>query len=135
MVFLEKPTDDESLRIYQRDRFGRLSGETCVIELSGLPARNFKVPRERERFRQERIEFIRDKMLTWKPVFVVMYGKGAMKHWEEIAGVILHADNVQKVGSTIVVIATHPVTRGLRKEYWIELGERMRSVAIRKPQS
>src|SRR6266567_1397858 len=128
MTFLKEPTDDESLRTYQRDRLGRLSDETCVIELSGLPARNFEVPRERRRFRQQRIEFIRGKMLTCKPAFAVMYGKGAMKDWEEIAGITLCPDSVQKVGSTIVVVATHPVARGLRKKYWVDLGQRMRSV-------
>ncbi len=127
MAFLEKPTDDESLRTYQRDRFGRLSDETCVIELSGLPARNFKVPREREGFRRKRIEFIRGKMFTCKPIFVVMYGKGGSEPWKEIAGIALHPDSVQKVESTVVAFATHPVARGLRREYWVELGQRMRS--------
>jgi hypothetical protein len=57
MAFLERPTDKKSLQTYQRDQWGRLSsGETCVIELSGLPANSFKVPRDRELFRRERIE-------------------------------------------------------------------------------
>src|SRR5450631_3929638 len=38
MTFLEKPTDNPSLRNYQRDSWGSLEGETCVIELSGLAA-------------------------------------------------------------------------------------------------
>lgn len=36
MSFLERSKESDSLREYQRDRWGRLSGETCVIELSGL---------------------------------------------------------------------------------------------------
>jgi len=67
-------------------------------------------------------------MFTCKPVFVVMYGKGAMRHWEEIAGIMLRPDGVQKVESTIVAFATHPVARGVRKKYWVELGQRMRSI-------
>ena len=44
-TFLERPADNESLRTYQRDKWGTLSGETCVIELSGLPASSLKIPR------------------------------------------------------------------------------------------
>jgi hypothetical protein len=80
MTFLEKDTDNASLRIYQRERWGRRNGETCVIELSGPPARNLNVVRQRDAFREKRIRFIRQKMLAFKPVFVVMYGLGAMKY-------------------------------------------------------
>lgn len=41
MTFLKRPVDNNSLRNYQRDRWGALDekgGETCVIELSGLAA-------------------------------------------------------------------------------------------------
>jgi len=128
MTFLKKPADNESLRTYQRDRFGRLNDETCVIELSGLPARNLNVPRKRELFRDERIKFIRGKMLACKPRFVVMYGRRDLKHWEQIAEVALHRKSVQKDGSTIFAVAKHPVARGLSKKYWVKLGQRMRSV-------
>jgi hypothetical protein len=127
MTFLEKDADNESLRIYQRDRFGRLDGETCVIELSGLPARNLNIPRNRELFREERIKFIRGKMLACKPKFVVMYGRRDLKHWEQIADVTLRRKSVKKVGSTILAVAKHPVARG-PNEYWVKLGQRMLSV-------
>ncbi len=72
MTYLEGKTGNESLREYQRDRWGRVSGgETCVIELSGLAAHSFKVSRDRKLFRHERINVIRQRMLTYKPALVV----------------------------------------------------------------
>jgi hypothetical protein len=128
MSFLGKKRGNESLRAYQRDRWGRRGGETCVIELSGLPARNLKVAREREAFRENRVRFIRRKMLACKPVFVVMYGKGVMKYWKEIVDPRVRPGSVQKVGSTIVAFAPHPVAYGVRKKYWVALGRKMRAL-------
>ena len=126
MAFLKMPTDTESLRAYQRDRWGSLTGETCVIELSGLPANNSKVPRERELFRQERIETICHKMHTYKPALVVMYGKKDQKHWEQIAGRMLVPDSVQKLGSTMITFTRHPNNHGRKNADWSNLGERLR---------
>lgn len=127
MTFLKKPVDEESLRTYQRDQWGRLGGETCVIELSGLPARNLNVPRERERFRHQRIKFIRKMIRTHKPIFVVMYGQGDMEHWQKISGIEVQPESVQKVESTIFAFARHPVAHGQRKKDWVRLGNKMRS--------
>jgi hypothetical protein len=97
MAYKKMPTTDESRidyqREYQRKCLGSSTGETCVIELSGLPAKNFEESWERERgrsaeereaideIRQKRIEFIHNKMLTCKPKFIVVYGKSQMKYW------------------------------------------------------
>jgi hypothetical protein len=52
MAYQKKPTTDEARidyqREYQRKCWGNSEGETCVIELSGLPAKNFEESRERE---------------------------------------------------------------------------------------
>lgn len=125
MTVLKEPTDNESLRIYQRDRWGRLNGETCVVELSGLPARNLGVPIDHELFRQERIEFIRGKICIYKPRFVAMYGIGARAHYEKIAGIELRPNSVQKVGSTIFAFAKHPVAHGVTNVDWVKLGKKI----------
>jgi|SRR5271167_2587190 len=126
LTFLKQDSDNDSIRAYQRDQWGRLSGETCVIELSGLPARNLNVFRARDAFREKRIRFIRQKLLAFKPVFVVMYGMRAKKCWEEIAGIRLAVSKARKVNSIIVAFAAHPVSFGLKKKYWAVLGRRMR---------
>jgi len=104
-------------------------GETCVIELSGLAARNFRVPRDRRQFRQERIDVIRRRMFTYRPVLVVMYGKSEKKDYEKIAGCLFPAGNILKLGSTIIAFTSHPVAYGKGKAYWAELGERLRQEA------
>jgi hypothetical protein len=116
---LSRPTDVESLRTYQRELWGSAIGETCAIELSGLPATSFNVPREREAFRQKRIQFIQQKLSDCRPAFVVMYGKGHLKHWKEIAAVVRTSDNVQ------IVFAPHPVAYGATDQVWIEMGRQL----------
>ncbi len=121
MTFLERSSDNDSMRYYQRDRWGRLSGgETCVIELSGLAANNLTVSRERDLFRKERIATILQRMRTYKPSFVIMYGKSEEKHWQEIAN--------GGPRSTILAFTPHPVWLGLRNADWIKFGERLRKL-------
>ncbi len=121
MTFCGESTDHTSLRNYQREHLGRSDGETCLIELSGLPANSFKVPRDRESFREARIQHIQQKLLAAPPVFVVMYGKGNHKHWDRIAAAFSESDR------TIAVVAPHPVARGSHDTDWIELGHRLRA--------
>jgi hypothetical protein len=131
MTFVGRQTDEESLSKYQRDEWGRLSGETCVIELSGLAAKSAKVPRDRKSFRTERIKIIRDKMLHYKPELVVMYGMSEKPHWEAIAEQRFPSENFLKLGSTIVALALHPTTwgNGAPDDYWQKLGELLRMEA------
>jgi hypothetical protein len=123
MTFLGRPTDNESLRKYQRDQWGRLSGETCVIELSGLAARSFRTQRDRGSFREERITIIRERTLHYKPILVVMYGATSKPHWEAITKQPFPPDGTLGIGSTIVVFTPHPMTRGLTNAYWQMVGK------------
>ena len=117
----------DDLRTYQRDRWGRLpGGETCVIELCGLAAKGFATPMDRERFRQERVEIIRQKIDGHRPRVVVMYGKSEKMHWEEIAGCALTLDQPHRAGSTLFLFTTHTNTRGRRNSDWERLGKRLR---------
>jgi len=72
LTFQEESKEEvnkETLRAYQRESWGMLNGETCVIELFGLPAPNFKkykermltlfTPKEIDEILQDRIDFIR----------------------------------------------------------------------------
>jgi hypothetical protein len=126
MTFLERSSDKESIRNYQRDEWGRLGGETCVIELSALAANNFEVPRDRKLFREERIGHIRQRICRHKPEWVVMYGLSEKKHWEQIAGGAFGPENMRSLESTIIALTPHPNTRGLTDTHWKNLGERLR---------
>jgi hypothetical protein len=126
-AFLNEPLDIDKLRDYQRDRWGRVKeGETCVIELSGLAAKSLRVPVDREQFRQERIQIIRQRMVSSRPAFVVMYGVSQRPYWEEIAGRTLIRDGFVRVESTMIVFAPHPQDRGRRDADWINLGQMLR---------
>jgi hypothetical protein len=132
-AFLNEPLDVEKLRAYQRDRWGRVKlGETCVIELSGLAARSSRVPIDRERFRKERVEIIRERMLHSKPVFVVMYGINERPYWEKIAGSRLIRDGVVKVGPTMIALAPHPQDHGRRNDDWTKLGKMLQQESSRQ---
>ena len=126
-AFLDQPSDLESLRAYQRDRWGRVKErETCVVELSGLAARSLREPVDRVRFREERVLTIRRRMLSSRPVFVVMYGLNERSDWEKIAGCPLVRDGVVKVGQTMIAFAPHPQDHGRRNSDWTDLGAKLR---------
>lgn len=127
-IMLDKPTDNEALRRYQRDHWGMLDGETCVIELSGLAARNFMVLRDRRSFRDERIAVIRDRISQYEPVIVVMYGERDRNHWEKIVGQSFRTERILRVGPTVFVLTRHPVSHGLTSNYWRNLGLGLRGV-------
>lgn len=127
MTFLGEHTDNDSLRHYQRDKWGTLDGDTCVIELSGMPARSFKVDRDRHRFREDRIKTIRERILQYKPRFVIMYGMSERPDWERIAGQPFPREGVLKIETTVLVLTPHPVSHGSTNQYWMELGRRLRT--------
>lgn len=125
---LDRPTDNDTLRSYQRDSWGAIDGETCVIELSGLAAANLAVPRDRISFRQERIAVIRERIREYKPQLVVMYRTRDLPAWEAIAGQPFPPTGVLTVGPTVLVVTPHPVSRGLTNEYWTQLGVELRRI-------
>jgi hypothetical protein len=117
----------DDIRAYQRDHWGQENGETCVIELSGLPAPNMRVPRERLRFLSRRVERVRQQMLEHRPAFVVMYGAGQRDQWGQIAGGSFDSDGFCWVEGTVAAIAPHPVSHGTGNEFWQGLGRRLRA--------
>lgn len=116
------PTDTETVRQYQRDNWGRSRDETCVIELSGLPAPNMRTQQDRTTFVSRRIEQIRESALKYKPEFILMYGQGNRMEWERIVEGAFDSHGLRRMGQTVVAIANHPVTMGLGNEYWVNLG-------------
>jgi hypothetical protein len=135
---LDEPEDKRRLCAYQRDHWGRLNDETCVIELAGLPAHCHKVGEKQQRdlftkaefkeMRRKRIEIIRERMLASVPKFVVMYGTKESAHWKTIAEVENHFP--PGVRPPIFVFPTHPVSfEGVSNAYWKSLGARLRNSA------
>jgi hypothetical protein len=126
MGFLEKPTDKKSLHDYQRDHWGSSTGETCVIELLGLPAKSLGTPRDRRSFRAERVDMIREKISVHRPKLVVMYGKGQKKYWNRIAGRDFPEENFIASQGRVLAHARHPVNGGPPDKWWEQFGDMLR---------
>jgi len=129
-AFLGEATGTENRRIYQCREWGSSTGETCVIELSGLPASDFQVVRSRELFRQQRLEFIHSKMISTRPKFVILYSKSQAEHWKRFwreNTIIVPAGDIVKLPFTTVAFAPQPTAPGYSSnEYWISLGQKLR---------
>lgn len=132
---LDESPDHESLRAYQRDRWGRAGveqGETLAIELSGLAAKSSRVPIDRSLFREERMETIRERIHQYKPEFVIMYGMNERVHWGRIAGVELRSNTVVRGGATLFALTPHPTAFGRTRSDWVTLGAALRELGSRK---
>jgi hypothetical protein len=117
----------DDVRSYQQNHWGMKNGETCVIELSSLAAPNLDAAGDHLLFLEERIKEIHQRILDHTPTFVVMYGEVHRPHWEAIAGRPFGPDNILTIGSTTAAFARHPVSYGIRNDYWFQLGDRLRS--------
>lgn len=132
---LEVREDKTKLCRYQQDHWGRANDESCVIELSGLPAHCYESsekqrhelfePDQFDSIRQRRIAVIRKRILQYQPKLVVMYGLKEREYWERIASVAKEFPPQTK--GPIFTFATHPVSfQGVQNSYWTELGQRLR---------
>jgi hypothetical protein len=136
---LRNPQDKQRLGVYQRDCWGREDGDTCVIELAGLPAhgcdesKKQKIdvfePGQCEAIREQRIVTIRTRLLDHKPKLVIMYGFSEREHWESITAVI--SEKLPRgVALPVVAFTTHPVSfEGVSNAYWKKLAIELREVA------
>jgi hypothetical protein len=128
----------DSLKRYQKDKWGSTDskfGETCVIELSGLPSPSLYLSHETGSSLEARIHKIRDKILNskHKPKLVVMYGLSHRSSWEKIAdGSFADPPNNHFTdGSTVFALVPHPSrpkwgNRVFGNKDWIKLGEDLR---------
>jgi hypothetical protein len=130
------PPTIEDIRRYQQRYWGARTDKTpqenntCIIELCSLAATNLKAKKnvdfDPSSFRETRIEIIKQRMRERKPRTVVMYGKSAKQHWDNIAEHRLVVDQWMRVGSTCMVFTPHPVSRGHRNSDWLRLAQRFR---------
>jgi hypothetical protein len=136
MAYRGESTSKESLRDYQRDRWGMLDGETCVIELSGLAAPNAEEATNTGPFLPERIKVIRERIREHRPRLVVMYGLEQRPSYEQIAEAKFPREPAPFFckGPTLIALAPHPVSRirvgdkYVGNDYWIELGKKLRNL-------
>ncbi len=130
-------TDDNSLiRDYQREHWGTISGNTCLLELLPLPSHNnnlwiyntistlpFLVSRQQYEnyIKDTRIRHIREKILMHKPKSVVLYGTKHDKEWKQIANVSSWQYSTEGIryatNDNTLFISTKHSTRGSNQEF------------------
>lgn len=125
----------ERILSYQRCRWGRDREDTCVVELSSLAANNARVLRDRATFLGQRVEFLREKIRQCKPMFVIMYGRGQLQYWEQIAGGAFDDEGMREVGTTVVLTTMHPVARRVCNQDWERFGESLQTRCANTPRT
>ncbi|MDZ8238028.1 MAG: hypothetical protein RMZ69_12770 [Nostoc sp. ChiQUE01a] len=144
--------DIEDVRNYQISQLGRRSQETCLLELLPLPSPslNHWIYGERSRLpylynRQtyekhcldKRINHISESIKEYQPTVVVFYGIGYEYSWREITKKITNIEFLPmsegylicRNDQSVFVIAKHPVAKGLKNEYFHNLGRTIADIA------
>jgi len=125
--YLGQRTDDDMIGDYQCEHWGRKDGDTCVVELSALAARNLGVDRDRTTFLNQRVQTLRERLEHCRPTFCVLYGEGSKERFEEIAGGGFVENGCRWNGRTLCAFVEHPVARpGEPMSWWVAKGEEMR---------
>jgi hypothetical protein len=124
-----KPSGNEDVRAYQRDRLGR-GGQTLLAEISSVNATSLSVPvPEREAYRAERIATIHRRMLENKPEFAVFYGIQYREAFAEIAGGPFDADGHRWNGATLCALVRHPTAiPNAPATSWAEKGTQLKAL-------
>jgi hypothetical protein len=131
----DAPYDKEAVRKYQAEKWGRLNGDTAVLELSAVAAPSVSVHDDlRLHNVDDRIELLKARIARNNPTFIVMYGAGTdpvnsvqyIQYWSRIAGRTLAENEPARVGATTFVAVPHPTAHGLTTKFWTSLGHRLR---------
>ena len=133
LAYLGERSDTDMVAQYQCTEWGGLHGDTCVVELSALAARNFATKRDREAFRDQRVKTLRKRLVKHKPKFAVFYGSRCKEDYEKVAGGPFDRRGYRWSGRTLCVLVEHPTARpGKPPPWWISKGKEMRRLADAK---
>lgn len=137
----------EMVRTYQSEQFARVNSETCILELLPLPSRSIKdwiytqypslqILQNRQTYMEEvapiRVPYIRDKISSLKPKWVVFFGLDSryQSHWKDIANVTFkhltrgsYSYLIADSKDTRFAISSHPATKGIKNDYFYQLGQ------------
>ena len=136
----------ESIRRFQGEDLGRRSGNTCLIELLPLPARNLSTWRydkwttfpelsSRQGYLTDvgarREVGLRTLIDQHAPRTVMFYGLGYRERWQRIVGAPfvdagIEGVSVARRGPTLCFRVPHPVARGVTTALFETIGHRIR---------
>lgn len=141
-----KAVSTEHVRAYQKEHLGRHSSTNCLVELLPLPSPSVghwlynqysKLPHLENRetytnyYAPLRATHLRERIQTYKPKAVIFYSvnPGYMYWWKLIADVefkeVVAGDQLYLANNenTVFVIVRHPVARGVKNEYFHQVGK------------
>lgn len=123
LAFQQRPNADGEVAEYQRESWGRRFGDSALIELSAIHARNMSVRVERTLHRVERIAEMRKQLRRAAPRFAVFYGRSYKAEYERIAGPF-NTEGWTWCGPTLCLLVVHPAYRyAPGPDYWRTLGK------------
>ncbi|HEY9835696.1 MAG TPA: hypothetical protein V6D27_02160 [Vampirovibrionales bacterium] len=146
-------THRENVRQYQQKNLGRHTSTNCLVELLPLPspstdhwlyAQHSELLELVNRktymgyYAPRRAEHLRQRIAEYQPKAVVFYSvkPAYMDWWRVIAGVdFIKAPEcdrlyIGKTEHTVFAIALHPVAKGVRNEYFHQVGKIIASTAM-----
>lgn len=149
---------EESIRDYQRTRWGAQDGETVVAEIAGVRSKDASLPNDlRDKYLLKRIQVYRDRIREHSPDFVLFYGNMKVGNqdaykmiieepFSELPGLMVHRKDGRVASiaqytwsnSVLALHVMHPTAHGAnRKDLWFELEIRMRKMidAKKAPQT
>ena len=136
----------DNVRKYQFNELGRIGKETCLLELLPLPSPSLEhwIYKDHSRlsylidrnqyekhYLEKRINKISEKIKEHQPKAVVFYGTGYEYYWRKITKKITDVEFLPtsegfltcRNSQTVFVISKHPVARGLKNEYFHNIGK------------
>lgn len=135
LSFEDRASERADVAAYQRDSWGRLAGDTTVLEISALHAANTGVDVERTLHRSERLAELKRQLASNQPTFAVFYGTTYRGEYEAIAG-RFGVDGWRWTNVTLCVLTQHPAYRfAPPAPYWRGLGAWMREMVELGPGS
>ncbi len=122
-----KPADLDSVSIYQRDSWGTLNGDTALLEVSALHAKNLAATVDSNGHRDRRIAILKERLETNGPKFVVFYGFVYESIYEKIANTRFDANGYAWRGSTFCALVVGPTAPNIPTEmksgeWWVMKG-------------
>jgi len=127
-----KPAGLDAVSIYQRDSWGALNGDTALLEVSALHAKNLVTSVNRNAYRERRVAVLKERLETNRPKFVVFYGLGYKNIYERIANAWFDAKGYAWHDSTLCALVVGPTARNIptemkSSEWWVMKGREMRA--------
>ena len=130
--FEQRHVDLDTISTYQRDEWGSSSGESALLEVSAVRARNLATFVDRKSFRGERIARLRERVKEHRPRFVVFYGSSYKMLYEQIVGTGFDVGGYARARGTLCVLVNHPAAINNPLEmkspaWWAAKGQEVRS--------